>query len=227
MKLIPAILATNLREFKRLLTVAEELTDYVQIDFMDGEFVPSKSISAEDLKDVSTSLRSEAHLMVRHPENYVLALKEFGTEKVVFHYEAVADPVKLIDSLKQHRFAVGIAINPETPVAAPGNLLERVDSVLFLTVYPGSYGHEFLPQVLNKVRELHAAKPKIKIGLDGGIKPENIEQVLESGADLAYVGSAIFLQPDPRKSFLDLKDRVEKAEQNFSKKESNRDRACC
>jgi ribulose-phosphate 3-epimerase len=209
LRLIPAILAGNLQEFKRLVRIAEELTDHVQIDLMDGDFVPTKSISAEELKNASTSLRSEAHLMVRRPEDYISALKEFGVQKVVFHYEAVEDRGKLVDSLKELGFAVGVAVNPETPVTVLDNLADEVDSVLFLSVNPGSYGHEFLPEVLNKVRQLRAAKPEAKIGVDGGVKPENIEQVLESGADFVYVGSAIFLQPDPRKSYLELKAKVE------------------
>lgn len=100
------------------------------------------------------------------------------------------------------------------PASVLGGLIEQVDSVLFLTTHPGFYGHEFLPEVLNKVRELRTANQKMKIGVDGGIKLENIDEALKSGADLVYVGSGIFLQDDPRKNFLELKAKVKDVGRN-------------
>lgn len=209
MRVIPAVLADNLEEFKRLIEKVKSFTSYMQIDLMDGQFVPSKSISVEDLGSVRTNLRSESHLMVKNPESYLSALKEFGSEKIVFHYEAVEEPGKLIKKLRGMGFKVGIAINPETPCSFIEGLVDLVDSVLLLTVDPGFYGHKFIPEVLEKVKELKSKRPDVLIGVDGGIKKDNIEMVLDAGVDFVCVGSGVLAQEDPRKSFNEMEEKFD------------------
>lgn len=204
MRIVPALLANNLDDFKRFIRVAEAFTDYVQLDFMDGLFVPSKSITPDELRGLKTTLRTEAHLMATRPEDYLGALKEFGTEKVLFHFEAVSHPSATLNNIRDRGFAVGLAINPETSLAEVRELVSQVDSVLLLTVNPGFYGSSFIPEVLDKVRELKESKPSLPVGVDGGVKPDNIKIVKEAGADFACVGSAIFVAPDPAQSFLDF-----------------------
>lgn len=205
MRIVPAILTNNPDDFKRFVKTAETFIDYVQLDFMDGLFVPSKSITADELKGVRTTLRTEAHLMVARPEDYLEALKGFGTEKVLFHFEAVSDPLDTMDNLRGQGFAVGLAINPETSLAEVEDLVDQVDMFLFLTVNPGFYGSPFIPKVLDKVRELKESNPHLQIGVDGGVKLDNIKIVKNAGADFACVGSAIFEASDPVQSFLDFR----------------------
>lgn len=204
MRVVPAILANNLEDFKRFIKIAETFTDYVQLDFMDGLFVPSKSITPDELRDFRTTLRTEAHLMVKQPEDYLETLKEFGTEKVLFHFEAVSSSLDTLNTIKDKGFTAGLAINPETSLAEVEELTAQVDSVLFLTVNPGFYGSPFMPEVLDKVKELKKSKPHLSVGVDGGIKLDNIKMVKDAGADFVCVGSAIFVSSNPAQSFLDF-----------------------
>ena len=99
---------------------------------------------------------------------------------------------------------MGLALNPETPVSAILTLADDVDSVLFLSVHPGFYGSQFIAEVLDKVSELGRARPGLEIGIDGGIKEDNIARVARSGVDVIYIGSAIFLKTNPAESFRHL-----------------------
>ena len=142
--------------------------------------------------------------MVMYPEDYLEGFRQAGAQKVVFHYEAASSPPEIISLVRNLGLEVGLAINPETPVSAILPLAGKVDSVLFLTVHPGFYGSKFIPEVLDKVVEFHNAQPDVEIGIDGGIKEGNITQIARTGVDVIYVGSAIFLQPQPGESYRHL-----------------------
>lgn len=200
-KVVPAILTDDPLALERMVRQAETFTDYVQFDIMDGRFVPSHSITWEQLARLPMKLDWEAHLMVQHPGEQFDGFKKAGARKVVFHYEATASPRQIISLARSLGLEVGLAVNPETPVAAVLPLASEVDGILFLSVNPGFYGSKFIPEVLNKIIELRRARPDIEIGIDGGIKETNISQVAWSGADVIFVGSAIFIQPDPGESF--------------------------
>ena len=139
--------------------------------------------------------------MVQYPETYFNGLQQAGAQKVIFHYEATDAPQKVISSARKLRMKVGLAVNPETPISAFLPLVNEVDSILFLSVHPGFYGSKFIPEVLDKVREFRSKKPNIEIGIDGGIKENNVSQIARSGVDTIYVGNAIFFQSQPAESF--------------------------
>ena len=200
-RLVPAILTEDPKALETMVRQAETFTNYVQLDIMDGQFVPSQSISHEHLAGLHMKLNWEAHLMVQHPENYLEGFRQAGAHKVTFHYEATPASQEVISLARNIGLEVGLAINPETPVSAILPLVNEVDSVLFLSVHPGFYGSKFIPEVLDKVAELRNARPDIEIGIDGGIKESNIAQIARSGVNAIYVGSAIFLQPQPKESF--------------------------
>ncbi|MDP2932476.1 MAG: ribulose-phosphate 3-epimerase [Chloroflexota bacterium] len=201
-RVVPAILTEDPKALATMVRQAESFTDFVQLDMMDGQFVPSHSIGVEHLAGLPMKLGWEAHLMVLKPETYFAGLKQAGARKVVFHYEATASPREVIAAARRLGLGVGLAINPETPVAAFLPLVSEVDSVLFLSVHPGFYGAKFLPEVVGKLVEFRRARPHTETGIDGGIKESNISQV--AGADVIYVGSAIFLQPQPGEAFRHL-----------------------
>ncbi len=127
-----------------------------------------------------------------------------ASKTVVFHYEATRLSERAIAVARDLGLGVGLAINPETRVSDIVALVNKVDSVLFLSVNPGFYGAKFIPEVLDKIREFRKKFSDIETGIDGGMKESNIAQVARSGADVIYVGSAIFLQPDPDASFRKL-----------------------
>ncbi len=131
--------------------------------------------------------------------------KKAGARKIVFHYEATTEPDRVIRKIKKLGMKAGLAVNPETPVTAIKTLVKNLDSVLFLSVYPGFYGAKFIPDVLEKIVAFRKSYPKIEIGIDGGVKENNIAQIARTGVNVIYVGSAIFLQPDPAGSYRLLK----------------------
>lgn len=208
-RVVPAVLTDNPKALEKMVRQAETFTDYVQFDFMDGKFVPSHSVSPESLGRFHMKLKWEAHLMMREPASHFANLKLAGAQKVIFHFEAVKSPEQTIAHARKFSLKVGIAINPETHIASVLPLAKKVDSILLLSVNPGFYGAKFIPEVMNKTSELRGAASQI--GIDGGVKDDNIETIARSGVDVIYVGSAIFLQPDPAQAYRKLQALAEAA----------------
>ncbi|OGN98291.1 MAG: ribulose phosphate epimerase [Chloroflexi bacterium RBG_13_51_18] len=204
-RILPAILTRDPAELGKMVRLAESFTDCAQIDIMDEQFVPSKSVSCEDIAGLKIKLQWEAHLMVLRPEDCINDFKKAGAQKIVFHFEATPTPEKTILAIRKLGMQAGLAVNPETPLKAITALVKQVDSVLFLSVNPGFYGAEFIPEVLDKIVEFRRAYPQMEIGIDGGIKEKNISKIARSGVDVICVGSAIFRQPDPSASYNRLK----------------------
>ncbi len=200
-RVIPAILTDNKDNLAKLLRQAESFTDYAQIDIMDGHFVPSSSITCPDIAALKTTMDWEAHLMILQPEDCLEDFKQAGAKKIIFHFEAVASPWRMVSLIKEQGVKVGIAVNPETRIADFKELVPEVDTVLFMAVHPGFYGAKFLPEVLDKVREFRKTYFRTSVGIDGGMKDETIQLAARAGVDEICIGSAIFLQPDPAAAF--------------------------
>ena len=203
-RVVPAILTDSPKALGDMLRQVSTFTDYVQIDIMDGKFVPSRSVTSEQIPSVDAKISWEAHLMVEQPEKQLAKFKKAGAKKAVFHFEATSSPAQVISAARELGLEVGIALNPETPVSKIKPLVGQVDSVLFLSVHPGFYGAKFIPEVLAKIGELRQARPGLEIGIDGGMKESNIAMVAKSGVDVIFVGSAIFLQPQPGEAYRNL-----------------------
>ena len=212
-QVVPAILTDDPEALENMVRQAEAFTNYVQFDIMDGQFVPSRSISYEHLASLPIKLSWETHLMTLHPEDYLEYFQRAGAQKIVFHYEATTSPQEVISQARKLGLGVGLAVNPETPVSAILPIASGVDSILFLSVHPGFYGSKFIPEVLDKIVEFRSTHPGIEIGIDGGIKESNIAQIAQSGVDVIYVGSAIFLQPQPGESFRHLQTLAQEGSQ--------------
>ena len=210
-RVVPAILTDDPKALETMVCQAKNFTDWVQFDIMDGKFVPSRSITYEHLARLSIKLGWEAHLMVKNPRNYLAGFKQAGAHKVVFHHEATRSPQEVISLARRLGLGVGLAINPDTPISAILPLTDKVDSILFLSVYPGFYGKEFIPEVLDKVREFKSICPGVETGIDGGIKESNIIKVAQAGVDFIYIGSAIFHQKNPADSYRRLSALVKEA----------------
>ncbi|MFT4260946.1 MAG: hypothetical protein ACMXX9_00755 [Candidatus Woesearchaeota archaeon] len=182
MDVIPAILTNKLDELSSQL---EELgfCEVIQIDFMDGIFVDTKSIIPADLPVLNGFF--EAHLMVEEPEKYFEVLKQKGFKRIIIHFESTKDVNKAILKANSLGFEVCIAFNPRTkPVIVKG-----ANRYLFLTVNPGRQGQVFLEEVIDKVFLFKKQNPSLVIGVDGGVNSENIH--LLRGLDFVCVGSFI------------------------------------
>ncbi len=207
-RIVPAILTDDPRALETMVRQTEEFTSYAQFDVMDGQFVPSRSVTCEQIARLKTKLTWEAHLMVLHPETCLEDFRRAGAQTIVFHYEATPSPAEVIKLVKNLGMGVGLAVNPKTPISAILPLADELDSVLFLSVNPGFYGSKFIPEVLDKIVAFHKARPDLETGIDGGIKESNIIQITRSGVDFICVGSAIFMQPQSGESFRRLQELV-------------------
>jgi ribulose-phosphate 3-epimerase len=200
-RVVPAILTDDPEALKTMAKQAESFTDWVQFDIMDGKFVPSRSITDKHIASLKTNLRWEAHLMVQHPESYLESFQQAGAQRVIFHHETTSSPREVISQSRSLNMNVGLAVKPDTIISDISPLIDELDCVLFMSVYPGFYGSKFIPDVLAKVADFRLAYPDMEIGIDGGIKEGNIARVARSGANSICVGSAIFCQERPGESY--------------------------
>jgi len=208
MRIVPSILTDRRKDLRRLLNQAEEFAEYVQVDFMDGRFVPSRSVSPADLHGIATTMPCEAHLMVEHPEEFVRDLVSFGFRRIIFHIEAKTDPLTTIRSIKQHECEVGVALNPGTDLTHLDGLISQIDSVLFLAVNPGFYGSPFIPEVLEKIRLFRQTHPSMVTGIDGGVALDNIVEIKALGVSYACVGSRVMMSKNPGESYRRFRERA-------------------
>jgi len=205
-RIVPAILTDSEAALSRMVSVANGFAPFVQVDIMDGVFVPTVSVRAEELQRQDIRFAWEAHLMVAHPLAHLESFMRAGATRIIFHVEALDEAELVILQARSLGLEVGVALNPPTPVAAAESLLFSVDSVLLMTVYPGYYGAAFVPEVMEKVSQVRSLHPGIEIGVDGGIKEGNLRDVVGYGVDTVCVGSAVFGQSDPAASFVRLSD---------------------
>jgi ribulose-phosphate 3-epimerase len=201
MNIVPAILASTKNEFFYLLRQAESFTDYVQIDLMDGFFVPTRSFPEEKINSVETSLSLELHLMVKHPAAFMSRIHNQHIKKVIFHFESKVKHLDFITHLNKRGMATGLAVNPDTRISQFRELGRKVDTLLFLTVTPGKYGGLFRPEVIDKIAESRKIFPDKTIAVDGGVSLDNLKYFLDIGVDYVCVGSRIFLDDNPDKSY--------------------------
>lgn len=202
--IVPALLTDKKDDLCRMLEVCAQFTDYAQVDIMDGEFVPSRSVSLSDLSGLKSPLPCEGHLMVNDPLSWLESFKALGAERIVYHFEINKDHSQVIEAIGQAGFDCGLGINPKTQIDQFSHLVDKVSSLLFLSVEPGFYGAKFIPEVLEKIKEFKKLYPDKFIGIDGGIKLDNLAAVKSSGVDYVCVGSAILKAPDPASAYKDF-----------------------
>lgn len=188
-------------------SVASE-ADWIQLDVMDGHFVPNLSFGAPVAKSLKTDLPLDAHLMVSNPADRIDEFLKIGVSHITFHAEAVKDTESrraLIEAIKKGGATAGIAINPDTPVSEIDDVLQDVDLVLVMSVHPGFSGQSFIPDVLEKVRALRAARPDLMIQMDGGIDTKTAKLAREAGANNLVAASAIFGAKDRLQAIRDIR----------------------
>ncbi len=204
--IVPAILTGDFATFKEQLTKISEHFSSVQIDIIDGIFLPNKTFSErEELKDINSEAYFELHLMVQDPIAEINKWQEIDSvTSAVFHIEAVSNPEECIKIIRQNNWKVGIAINPETPLEKIKTYTEMVDEILFMTVHPGQQGAPFLPEVLEKIKEFKKLGLNVICAADGGINKDTIKSVVTAGANKLYIGGAITRADDIEKAHEEL-----------------------
>jgi ribulose-phosphate 3-epimerase len=216
-ELAPSLLSADfggMAEAARL--VRDAGLKYVHLDVMDGEFVPNISFGPKmvaDLRDDAGDLVMIAHLMVVRPERYINDFTAAGADVVTVHAEATPHLHRALQQIRAAGKKAGAAVNPATPLAALGDVLDLADFLLVMTVNPGFGGQEFVEGGLAKIaraREMaDASGREILIEVDGGVKNDNIRHVADAGADVIVAGSAVFGASDPARAIAELKATLE------------------
>ncbi len=204
--IVPAILTDSVATFKEHLEKVNKHFSSVQIDVIDGIFLPNKTFSErEELNDVNSEAYFELHLMVKDPVAEIAKWKENNSvTNAVFHIEADVNPEECIKIIKENNWKVGIALNPETKIEKVMPYVNMVDEILFMTVHPGQQGAPFLPEVLEKIKEFKNLGLNVTISADGGINKHTIKSVVDAGAEKLYIGGAIVRADDVEKAHEEL-----------------------
>lgn len=205
-EIVPAILVKSKEELNERMSEVEPYVKRVQVDIMDGKFVPNKTVQPEDMKDFKTNLIKEAHLMVNDNEKYVEDFLNLDFDMIIVHFESCKDIRGIIKKVKERGKKVAIAINPPTPLSAIKDYLDDFDMVLIMTVNPGFSGQGFDPNVLPKIRELRSMRKDLDIEVDGGIKVGTVKLAAEAGANVFASCSGVFKFEDKGKAVEALKE---------------------
>ena len=199
----PSILSADFSqlgsEIKRL---EEGGADMIHVDVMDGHFVPNLTIGPPVIKALrnQSSLKFDVHLMISPVHKYIDAYANAGADIITIHPEATDNLQNSIDKIKEFKKKVGVSLNPETKVDIIKNFLNKVDLVLIMSVNPGFGGQKFMPEVLNKIKELADIREKEKLSfdieIDGGINFDNSKLAIKAGANILVSGTTIFKSND-------------------------------
>ena len=198
-KVSPSILASDFSKLgEEVAALAKAGADYIHVDVMDGHFVPNISMGPSVVKSVRdrTSIPFDVHLMIDPIEPYIDEFVKAGADIISIHPEANDNIEKCIDKIKSHNVKAGLAINPDTKWEVVLPFLDKLDIIVVMSVYPGFGGQKFIPAALEKLKLLRKkiddSHPHIELEIDGGVNFENIESILEAGADVIVAGTTTF-----------------------------------
>lgn len=195
----PSILSADFSRLGDQVREADQAgADAIHVDVMDGQFVPNITIGPLVVRAVRrvTDLPVEVHLMIEEPERYIEDFCEAGADLIIVHVETCPHLDRTLHQIREEGIRVGVTLNPSTPVVALQEVLDLVDHVLVMSVNPGFGGQSLIPYTLDKVRQLVAMRDERHLGfdieVDGGINAKTVKSVVEAGANILVMGSAIF-----------------------------------
>ncbi|HEY0756668.1 MAG TPA: ribulose-phosphate 3-epimerase [Ktedonobacteraceae bacterium] len=197
--LVPSILSADFTRLGDQVREAEAAgAERIQIDVMDGHFVPNITMGPAIVEAVRsiTSLPLEAHLMITKPQEYIEIFAKAGADVIIVHQEVCPHLHRVIQQIKDTGKKAGVALNPSTPVFLLENVFSLLDHILLMTVNPGFGGQNFIPETLPKIRlarqMISANSFQCDIEVDGGIHEQTVPLVVQAGANLLVAGSAVY-----------------------------------
>lgn len=212
--------STNPCDEEKLVDYAKEMQAYdirfMHCDVMDGVFVENKCLSVEKIREITeeTQIGLDIHLMVSEPLMVLDKFLELPANFITMHYEAFknsSDILRAVDKIHKKGVLAGISIKPNTNISAIKPLLPYIDLVLIMSVEPGKSGQEFIESSIGKIKEIYSLivqnQLRVKIEVDGGINKDNIRDVVNAGASMVVIGSALYNSED-RKNFVEYVQRI-------------------
>ena len=194
-EVVPSILSADVGRLAEQVWEAEAAgADRIQVDIMDGHFVPNLTFGPLVVEAVrsATTLPIEAHLMIERPEQFLEAFARSGATLIEVQVEATTSLYRTVQTIKELGAKAGVAINPATPVEDLREILPYVDLVNVMTVEPGFGGQKFIPRSPQKIRRLRTLSEEVEIEVDGGIDPRTAPLVVAAGATVLVAGNSVF-----------------------------------
>lgn len=199
-KIAPSLLSADFARLgEEAQAVVQAGADLLHLDAMDNHFVPNLTVGpvvCQALRRYGITIPISVHLMAAPINRLLVEFARAGASALIFHPEATTDLLQSIYLVKSNNCKIGIALKPETPITCLTPILDKIDFILVMAVEPGFGGQPFLPESIDKISAVRAVIEasgfKISLGVDGGIKIDNIADVARAGADLFVAGTAIF-----------------------------------
>lgn len=214
-RIAPSLLAADFSRLERDVTVIESAgAQVLHLDVMDGHFAPNISFGAPVIASLRphSKMFFDAHLMIAEPARYAEAFVEAGCDHITFHIETVDKPTDVIERIRSLGASVGVSLNPDTPVTDIEPILDQIDIVLIMSVWPGFGGQKFIDHVLSKAEYLRdRLGSHQRLEIDGGIGPGTIASAASAGVDTFVAGTAVFRAADPADALATLQKMAEDA----------------
>ena len=217
-KIAPSILSADFSRLKDAIQAVEAAgADWLHVDVMDGHFVPNITIGPVVVEWVRkvTTIPVDVHLMITDPDKYAPDFIKAGADWISIHPDTCANPNATLKKIRDLGAKTSIAVNPDVPVSKVEGCFSDIDMVLMMTVFPGFGGQAFMPDVLPKItavrRIIDQRQLPVLIEVDGGIKTDNIAQVVQAGAEVIVSGSGIFKTADYASTIRQMRQAVGQA----------------